>query len=150
MSPNEFLIYTIIILLADHRNGTWLGSSKALSPVTGWSIRQCQAVLRSLREKGYVQGECKKGVGSYRIKVMKYFEAHGDAQLHQRSAPGCATRPKEAHGDATLQEVVLKNKNGAQEGTPPQYQNQTLPPNLSEPAGWETRAEYQRRLRRGA
>lgn len=112
MSPNEFLIYTIIILLADHRNGTWLGSSKALSPVTGWSIRQCQAVLRSLREKGYIQGECKKGVGSYRIKVMKYFEAHGDAQLWLRSAPGCATRPKEAHGDATLQEVGLKEVGG--------------------------------------
>lgn len=85
--------------------------------------------------------------------------ANGDSQKVGISEPGCAEKPLSANrdalkqagsanGDATLQEVVLKN--GAEEGTPPQYQNKPLPPNLSEPAGWETRAEYQRRLRRGA
>jgi hypothetical protein len=112
MSPNEFLIYTLIILLADHHSGTWLGSSKALSPVTGWSIRQCQAVVRSLRDKGYIQGECKKGLGSYRIQVVKYFEAHTHAQLHARSAPGCASLAKEAHPGATLQEEGLQEVGG--------------------------------------
>jgi hypothetical protein len=112
LSPDEALTYILIIALADHRNGTWKGSSQALSANTGWSVRQCQCILKSLRGKGYISGECKRGIGSYPIKVHKYFEeAHGDAQLPQRSAPVCVTRPKEAHGDATLQEVsTYKNK----------------------------------------
>ena len=112
MTADEYCCYSLIILMADHRTGTWIGSSQALSAITRWSIRQCQVLIKSLRGKGYVEGECRRGVGNYRIKVIKYFrkEAHGDAQLPQRSASPCVTTPKEAHGDATLQEERLQEE----------------------------------------
>jgi hypothetical protein len=102
-----------MIILADHRNGTWLGSSQALSALTDWSVRQCQALLRSLRIKGYIEGECKRGIGNYRIRIIKYFkkEAHPHAQLPVRSAPPCATTPQEAHPHATFQEERLQEEN---------------------------------------
>jgi hypothetical protein len=118
ISADEYCAYSIIILLANHKNGSWMGSSKALSRFTKWSLRQTQAIVRSLRVKNYIFGECRKGIGSYRITVNKYFqEAHRDAQLKPTSAPGCATLQKEAHGDATVQEVVLQEEEGREKNS---------------------------------
>ena len=55
-----------------------------------------------LRNKGYTIGQLTKGIGSDRIEVVKCFgEADRDVQLGQRGAPGCVSRAKEAHWDAS-------------------------------------------------
>jgi hypothetical protein len=116
ITSDEFCAYTSMILLADHKTGIWTGCSKVLAKILHWSRRQAQAVLKSLRDKKYISGECKRGVGLYRIKINKYFkEAHGDAdevrmgmRNFAKEAHGDAQlAKKEAHGDATIQEVSL-------------------------------------------
>jgi hypothetical protein len=118
LSPDEALTYILIILLADHRTGTWRGCSQAMSRVTGWSVRQCQLILKSLREKGYITGKPTTGRGQYRIRVVKYFQkANPGAPLASEGESRCALSPKKANGDATYQEVKqeeIHKKNPAQ------------------------------------
>lgn len=121
LSADEFCIYALIILLADHRTGAWRGCAQAMARRTAWSIRQCQTLLKSLRVKGYITGKPSTGRGQYMIKVVKYFEkkAHGGAPCVSEGAPGCALPPKKAHGDATYQEVkqeesILQEKSRVQ------------------------------------
>jgi len=107
ITADECLCYTLIILMADHRSGAWRGCAQAMARKTGWSVRQCQVVLKSLRQKGYITGQPTTGRGQYLIRVVKYFhKAHGDALYTPEGAPGCALRPQKAHGDATYQEVL--------------------------------------------
>lgn len=110
------MIYVLIILLADYRSGAWRGCAQALARVTGWSVRQCQLILKSLREKGYVTGKPSAGRGQYMIRVNKYFaKANGDAPSMPEGEPGCAFRPKKANGDATYQEVSSYKKKREEE-----------------------------------
>jgi hypothetical protein len=70
----EYAVYTLVILKADHRNGAWRGCALALSKIVGKSERWCQRILASLRHKGYITGNPSTGRGQYSIRVVKYFE----------------------------------------------------------------------------
>lgn len=74
ITADEYTVYSLIILLADHRSGSWLGCAIAVSRLTHWSTRQSQRVLHSLRSKGYITGEPSSGRGQYLIRVTKYFK----------------------------------------------------------------------------
>jgi hypothetical protein len=118
MTADECLCYMLIILLADHRSGAWRGCSKAMARKTGWCVRQCQLVMKSLRDKGYITGKPTTGRGQYLIRVVKYFQkANGDSPSMPKGAPGFALSPQKANGDSPYQEVLqeeLHKKNTAQ------------------------------------
>jgi hypothetical protein len=112
MTFEEYGIYTLIILNADHRTGVWRGCALALSKRVGKSERWCQYVLSSLRRKGYIKGKPSTGRGQYMISVEKYFEkVQGGAPFAVEGAPGVTLSSKKAHRGSPYQEVsTYKNK----------------------------------------
>jgi len=117
ITADEYTVYSLIILLANHKTGIWLGCAIGITRHTKWSERQSQVLLKSLREKGYIQGEPSIGRGAYPIKVVKYFsrKAHPHAPSGLEGAPPCALPHQKAHPHAPYQEVKqeVNHKNKA-------------------------------------
>lgn len=111
MTFEEYGIYSLIILNADHRTGFWRGCALALSKQVGKSERWCQRVLASLRRKGYITGEPSKGRGQYMLSVEKYFEkASVVTPSGTEGVCGDTFRPKKASVVTPYQEVKTYKK----------------------------------------
>ncbi len=106
MAADEYAVYVLLILLADWRTGTWVGSAGILAAILNWSPRQCQRLLRSLRSKSYIAGKPAQK-GAYEITVRRYFCTTGEATIKRNERPGSRTSTT---GEATLKEVETKNR----------------------------------------
>ena len=111
MTADEYVVYSMLILRADWRTGIWFGSAGHLGKILHWSARRCQKLLKSLREKKYISGECPRPSRSaYSIRVERYFP--------QISTGGCVctdagVRPQGRRGasvGATSVEVIQEEK----------------------------------------
>jgi hypothetical protein len=108
----EYSIYTLIILKADHRTGQWQGCASTLAKLTGKSERWCRYRLAELRSKGYLTAGPSNGRGSYVICVARYFQKrHGGAASDQEAARGCRFPFQKRHGGAaySLQHIAKRN-----------------------------------------
>lgn len=111
ITVEEYSIYTLIILKADHRNGTWKGCALALARLTGKSKRWCAYKLASLRGKGYLSATPTLGRGQYLIRVNHYFQkVHLRSPSEQEGAPGVTFQPKKVHPRSPYQEVRTQEK----------------------------------------
>jgi hypothetical protein len=112
MTFEEYGIYTLIILKADHRTGVWRGCALALSKRAGKSERWCRYRLASLRKKGYILATPSNGRGQYVMKVVKYFEKrHPVSASMPEAAPSVRLEQNKRHPVSPYQEVsTYKNK----------------------------------------
>ena len=105
MTLEEYSIYTLIILKADHRTGVWKGCALALARLTGKSERWCQYRLAALRGKGYVSATPPRR-GQYLIQVNRYLSwAHPVSPKRPLGAPSVTQRPRVSHPVSPYQEV---------------------------------------------
>lgn len=119
MSLDEFSVYVLIILKANHHNGSWNGCALALSKEAQKSERWCQRVMASLRKKGYIVGSPSVGRGQYSIKVVKYFHISTDSVKNKVSLQtpylsegvhSDTLRPQKASVVTPLQEVIQEQR----------------------------------------
>lgn len=66
----EYVVYTVLLMLADYSTGIWEGSARFLAREIGAPERWCQRALLGLRSKGYVS--CTPTKRPYQITVVKY------------------------------------------------------------------------------
>lgn len=111
MSPDEYAVYTMLILLADWRTGIWFGSASRLAKIFHWSPRQCQRLLKSLRVKSYISGiPARKG--AYSITIKRYFCATGESLIPRNERLGNRTSTTV---EATLKEVEVRTRSKEEE-----------------------------------
>lgn len=66
----EYVVYTVLLMLADYTTGIWEGSARLLARETGMSLAWCHRALTGLRSKAYIA--CTPTKRPYQITVVKY------------------------------------------------------------------------------
>jgi len=103
-------------------------------------------VLASLRKKGYITGTPSNGRGQYHIRVVKYFK---------KASTVTPSVSEGVHSDTLMPNkasVVTPYQEVKQEERPKVVQEVRPPPikfKKEKNSGWETRAEYHRRIANG-
>lgn len=75
ITSDEFAAYTVVLLAADRRSGSWKGSGAELAKRIGWQVRKAQRVLAELARKGYLALKRLGGrvFHGYLVSIPKYF-----------------------------------------------------------------------------
>lgn len=116
----EYGVFTVLLINADHRSGVWRGCALTLAKHIGKSERWVQRVLARLRDKAYIFGAPSNGRGRYAIRVNKYFnKASVVTPSVQEGVCGDTFRPNKASVVTPYQEVsTYKNKIGEEPTAP--------------------------------
>jgi hypothetical protein len=100
----------MLLLLADHRTGSWKGSGGSLAAALGICEREGRYLLKSLAAKEYIRLPDKiPPRGGYLVQICKYFNTrrHQSAVIGVSAAQACRLR---RHGRAALQEVKTQEE----------------------------------------
>jgi hypothetical protein len=89
LTPREFLVFTIILLKADFRNSTWIGSASEIAKQCGFRKQYALQYLAALKAKGYIQFEIPRGAHvKYPIFVPKYSVPPGTEEITRKIPNG--------------------------------------------------------------
>jgi hypothetical protein len=124
LTPREFAVFTVLLLKADFRNSTWVGSASQIAKECRIRKQYALQYLAALKSKGYIQFEIPRGAHvKYAIFIPKYSVPPGTEEAVRKvpngnrgNAPACQTGTDDFHQhehfqrDERSEEVNLKKE----------------------------------------